>query len=549
MKIFYLLFFNLKIVFACDDFCSNKTLSSNLNCFCSECDLYGDCCSDVASKTPTTLQNYECNSKLKEYGTIYTIGKCPDSYRNKKLMLKCVLEPRTIIQSIPVYSNVTRKFFKNIFCAICNLKNAKTNDLKFFSLETKMKYNESILEQRIKEHFEIFKPDGVPWPRKCIKHIQTCPNNFLNLEIISLCSNYTAYRCSVSGNLYKNEHCLRCNEPNSTSICSRLQVESVDYMSLQILFDLRNLQNEIVIEMNVTQTYEKVNFVNFTKIKFDEETDLIKKYITIAGQAISVISLINLIIFYFIKKLNRKLPGKIVISLSVSMIFSHVSFIISSILSDSDLILAEYRTYKSLKEMFKDLVPSLPCFLSGFFLHYFYLSFFIWSSIMAIDLFKIFSSVHESSRGKIFLKYSICAWSIPAIIALVMILKNYDRISYGYRSCFISSSFDLCIFFVMPVGFIIFENILLMLISVKLISGVDKFFKKFTHTQPKRPEKNRIVLFFKIFVVTGLSWILAIISSFINNKYSFMWYIYIVVDSLQGFFIMCIFVFNDVSFF
>ncbi|RNA05992.1 G- coupled receptor Mth2-like [Brachionus plicatilis] len=84
-----------------------------------------------------------------------------------------------------------------------------------------------------------------------------------------------------------------------------------------------------------------------------------------------------------------------------------------------------------------------------------------------------------------------------------------------------------------------------MLISIKLISNVDKDIKKFTSLQSKRPQKHRIVLFLKIFVITGLSWILAIISTVINNKYSFLWYVFVVLGSLQGFFIMCIFVFND----
>ncbi|RNA43623.1 G- coupled receptor Mth2, partial [Brachionus plicatilis] len=247
MNIFYLLFFNFQIVFACDDFCFNKTLPRYQNCFCSECDLFDDCCSDVTPKTTTTLHNYECNSELKNYGTIYTIGKCPDNYQIKKLMLKCVLEPSTIIQSIPVYSYETNKFFKNIFCALCNLNSEKINDLKFFSLETNMKYNVSILEHIIKKPwhgFEVSKPDGVPWPRKCIKHIDTCPNNFNNSEIISLCSNYTAYRFSIFGKLYKNEYCAKCNEPETFLLCSKIESGLADYMSLQILFDLRNLKNE-----------------------------------------------------------------------------------------------------------------------------------------------------------------------------------------------------------------------------------------------------------------------------------------------------------------
>lgn len=552
MIIIFLFLSFFEIYLACNDLCWNKTINENQNCFCSECELYGDCCLDKASKNSILPETYACNSYLKDYGEIYTIGKCAFWYSNKNITLKCVSEPAAIIQTIPVYSHTKKLFFKNIFCALCNLKITEIKNLKMFPIETKIEYSSMLLDYKISQpwyRYNVLKPDDTPWPRKCIKNVETCPHNFNDTQILHFCSNHTAYRFSLSGKVYKNQYCAKCNEIDPILLCSKGSGSGfIEFMSLQVLFDLKNLKDDIIIKMNATNKNDKTTYENMTIIKINEELDLVKKYMTIVGQSVSIVCLIILIVFYIIKKNNQKLPGKILISLSISLIFSHLSFIIGSILSVKDQILNVNYTYKSIIEMLQDLLPILPCYISGFCLHYFYLSFFLWTNIMAIDLFKLFNNLHKFSNYRIFLKYSIYGWLVPLIIVLIMNLKNYNRISYGFQNCFISSSFDLLIFFVIPVSLIIILNLILMTISIKLILKVDldikKFMKENEHLKEQR--RYRFVLFFKLFSITGVSWILAIVCSILDERYSFIWYIYIFVNSFQGFIIMCIFVLNDI---
>lgn len=555
MKFILFLFSLLEFYSACNDLCLKKPFNDNKNCFCSECELYDDCCSDKATKPPIFAEEHECNSYLNDYGEIYTIGKCAKWHNNKNITLKCVSRPTTIIQTIPVYSFTKKIFFKNIFCAMCNLKSSELENLKMFPIKTKKTNNSMLLNSEISESWPIhyvFKPGDVPLPRKCINSVGTCPPNFNDTDIVLFCSNHTAFRYSLSGIYYRNQYCAKCNEQDPILMCIKNGPAFIEIMSLQVLFDLRNLKDNIIIKISATNEKNRTTYENFTITKINEESaDQIKKYMTIIGQSVSILSLTILIIFYFIKKNNKKLSGKILISLSFSLIFSHVSFIIGSIFSEKNLILDENYTYQSTTEMFQDLFSILPCFISGFFLHFFYLSFFIWTNVVAIDLFKIFNNQYQFSKHRIFLKYSIYGWLVPLIIVLIMNFKNYNRISYGFRYCFISSSFDLLIFFVIPVSLIITLNFFLMVISIKLILNVDFGVKKFMEENQnlKEKKKYRIVLFFKLFLITGVSWILAIVSSVVNERYSFIWYIYIFLNSLQGFIITCIFMLNDISFF
>jgi hypothetical protein len=47
----------------------------------------------------------------------------------------------------------------------------------------------------------------------------------------------------------------------------------------------------------------------------------------------------------------------------------------------------------------------------------------------------------------------------------------------------------------------------------------------------------------KLFILTGMSWVLGIVNSFVQM--SFIWYIYIVLNSFQGLFIFVAFAFNS----
>jgi hypothetical protein len=220
----------------------------------------------------------------------------------------------------------------------------------------------------------------------------------------------------------------------------------------------------------------------------------------------------------------------------------------SLFLTESNKILVTKYFYKSYLDVLKEIYSILPCFLSSLLTHYFYLAFFAWSTIMALDLLKMFHLSTElnqvRARKNVFLLFCLSGWLAPLLLIIAMNLKNYNNTSYGYKNCFISSSVDLLGFFVVPVAITIILNIILVLLSIRLVLKIDNLNKEHIKKEDSNKTKKRFILFIKLFLITGITWISGIICASINNKNSIFWYVYITLNSSQGVFILCSYVFN-----
>ena len=63
--------------------------------------------------------------------------------------------------------------------------------------------------------------------------------------------------------------------------------------------------------------------------------NLAKKYMTIVGLSISIVSIVILLAMYFAHKVLRNLPGLILISLGLSLMASQICFLLSSYFTKS----------------------------------------------------------------------------------------------------------------------------------------------------------------------------------------------------------------------
>ncbi|CAF0834365.1 unnamed protein product [Brachionus calyciflorus] len=583
----------------CNGICTRNEVQQiiELNRLCKDC-IFNSCCTEK-NLNQTLQPNYQCNARLSENEAILTIGSCPEWYKDNYTINRCHSE-NDLISKTPVFSNQTNHFYKNIFCAKCNSKLIELSKIIFFKafvtvdlyfeLEQSEIFNFLNKSNQLIIDFEI--PRGIKKPNYCFSLIDSCPLNFPNQQIINSCHNLTDFHFK-SPYILKNEFCAQCNqieyEANPTFT---FYTHSTN--SLQLLFDLSELRGEFVLMINASMQKESLGLNQSIKLE-DQATpaidlfkcnkqnsnqnlssDLIKKYLTLIGHLISIISLIILLISYFRNKGLRNLPGKILINLSISLLFSQVFFLVSSYYVDSlyDIILdgldddnCDLKTpknhFENLKILFIHIRLILPCFLTGIFTHYFYLAFFIWSNIMAFDLFKMFtesiiSVKFNKNSSNIFIKYSLTAWLLPILIILILMLKNYRNLSYGFKNCFISSNIDLLIFFIAPILIILSLNFMFLIVSIRSVKAVDNLKKRYIgqqiqsislSTSGQQNETNatrtRLFLFIKLFVLTGMTWILGLISAFLNNKSSFLWYIYVFFNSLQGLFILCSYAFNQ----
>ena len=245
--------------------------------------------------------------------------------------------------------------------------------------------------------------------------------------------------------------------------------------------------------------------ININQISCEQDahfSDYIKKYITIIGQSISIFSLLLLIIIYLHSKVLRNGPGKILICQSVSLLLSQLCFLTSIYITKPYVFYHKKNSNQTqcneLENSFERILEtiisskSFDCYLMSMLSHYFHLAFFLWSNIMAYDLFKTFTVLSSSKNSKNFitnnedkriqfLKYSLVGWLFPLTIVTVLLFFQFlfNQMVYGFKTCFISSQLNLLLFFVLPVCVLLCLNLFFLISSIKSIRGVDKLSKKY----------------------------------------------------------------------
>ena len=481
--------------------------------------------------------------------------------------------------------------------------------------------------------------------RECVPFIDSCNNKTIK-NIEEMCQNKTSIIYSFSKKAYKNEYCAFCNgvKSNKSLSCSRSMISFYrdQFEGLELLFDISEIFDNLFLSAKIRKENNYLDFVekfcpsNETKtnetqsdltktlackknllilpysqqISLENVTESLlnklttccfKMYMTLIGLSISILSLLVLLIVYSFNKILRNLPGKLLIFLSLSLLFSQLFFLISTyLIKPSNISNLTYNHVNSISEdniynesyiNFNTIIQ--PCYVVGLITHYFYLAFFAWSNVIAFDLNKIFSSnlpnyfTSKYKKKRLFL-YSLYAWIFPLVFIIFLEVKQFimNYQSYGVKICFISRSFDLMIFFVIPVGIILILNLIFFINSIVSIKKVDKINKKFLKIEyelfengknqlpisqnteimekaatflstqesslrnskrtkiVQRGKKDRryLILYIKLFFITGNTWLIGIISSF--DKDLFTWYFYVFLNSLQGLFISLSFVFT-----
>ncbi|XP_042892869.1 uncharacterized protein LOC122266944 isoform X2 [Penaeus japonicus] len=280
---------------------------------------------------------------------------------------------------------------------------------------------------------------------------------------------------------------------------------------------------------------------------YAEAFSIVHQYLTLVVLSISLVALALHIAVYMLVPRHRNLPGKNLFSLSCCLFVAHILFLTGTRQTE---------------------VYGLCMFLSCS-LHYFWLASFCWMNVMSVDVCRTFSSQvyrGDSDGGRTYLLYSLYAWTVPAlVVALALLLDRVDllpdyRPEYATRICWINNRHGLALFFLLPVGAIVQENIVLFLISTygiykqmkaaryanvrsqstkerkKSDAHKDGFSRKVAQqTRRSRKERGRLVLYMKLGVIQGLTWLTGFIAAFANIPAC--WYPFTVLNGLQGTFI------------
>ncbi|XP_071491477.1 uncharacterized protein [Diadema antillarum] len=241
-----------------------------------------------------------------------------------------------------------------------------------------------------------------------------------------------------------------------------------------------------------------------------------QSFITLFGSVCSLVLLSFAIITYLIYRDLWTLPGKIFICLNISMFVAHLTLILD-----------------------QGHISEQLCLVVGVSLHYSWLSVFLWSNALAVDLTRTFHAksvrmVYRIKGNVQFVRYCVYSWGVAATIVVASIAAHFKLVVGGvysvHRTCWLHQGKSVILLFAVPVGLLLVVNTLLLIV---IICGITK--RKETVSSASGQQNSAFlstILFFKLFFCLGITWFLGFVASMLQSE--LVWYIFNVVNSFSG---------------
>ncbi|XP_064632625.1 adhesion G protein-coupled receptor L4-like [Lineus longissimus] len=260
-------------------------------------------------------------------------------------------------------------------------------------------------------------------------------------------------------------------------------------------------------------------------------TSKVPPSLTFAGVALSLLFLVMTLVTHLVHKSLRTLPGMMLMNLCANLLVAQLLFITAvSLISDR-----------------------LSCQIMAMVNHYFWLATFFWMNAIAMNLTLTFAggmkamvATTDNLRTKI-LKYSAYAYGVPAVVVITCgLLDKLGNVRIGYGpdlneegACWFTKEQGLIYAFVVPLALIIAMNAILFIVASVSIARTKKLGAKAKGVSGQRLE---FLLYLKLSLLMGFTWIFGFIGTFTDNVV--MWYLFVILNSLQGVFIGLAFGFN-----
>ncbi|ESO90282.1 hypothetical protein LOTGIDRAFT_75877, partial [Lottia gigantea] len=197
---------------------------------------------------------------------------------------------------------------------------------------------------------------------------------------------------------------------------------------------------------------------------------------------------------------------------------------------------------------FEDLV----CRVIATICHFLWLAVFSQMSAIAVNMaltfYRITPIVSLDAAAR-FKRLTIVALTPPMVIVAVCtgldvgLTNGMLKVGYGTSLCsWISNDMEtIVIFFYTPVCLSLVINFVCFVITLCGIEKSTKASSMVSH-DTTRSERRKCVIYTKLSSIMGFTWITGIIAAIL--EYPALWYIYIILNGLQGFFIFLSFICN-----
>ena len=190
------------------------------------------------------------------------------------------------------------------------------------------------------------------------------------------------------------------------------------------------------------------------------------------------------------------------------------------------------------------------CTLLGFLLHYFALSHFTWSSVIAINLLRSFVTtsprpvtINRIKAIKQIVLYFI-GWGIPLLVCVTcLVLDKGTNVNIDYATdklCYLQEKVAVLLGFIIPVCIIVLFNLVTFIVLVVSIHRTIKATKMATSNSRDSNTKKELRIYAGIFSLLGLTWILALMAAI--KDLDVLWYLFFVITLLHGPTLLVIFV-------
>ena len=191
------------------------------------------------------------------------------------------------------------------------------------------------------------------------------------------------------------------------------------------------------------------------------------------------------------------------------------------------------------------------CTLLGFMLHYFALTHFTWSSLIAVNLLRSFvfasiTSPQTKTRKQVIL-YNIMGWGIRFLVCVTcLVLDKNTNVNIDYATnklCYLQAKVSLILGFITPVSTIVLFNLVTFVVLVVSIHKMVKSTEMARSNSRVSNTKRKLRTFTGIFPLLGVTWIMALMASI--NGLDVLYYLFFVITLLHGPTLLVIFVLNN----
>ena len=251
------------------------------------------------------------------------------------------------------------------------------------------------------------------------------------------------------------------------------------------------------------------------------------RILTVICFSISILFLFILLVTYWMFNELRTLPGLNLMSLAVSMLLSHLLWLVST---------AHFKNTKT-------------CKVLTIIQHYLFLVTFMAMSVISYHSCNVFSRPFNVTPNnalparKKFTKYSSMAWIFPAIFIMVCVTLDLTETTFDIYSttCWLSTGKAVLYLFILPAAVIMLFNITTFIKTALALCYNNN--SQILHNN----RKQNLIACTKLATLVGFPWLFAFFGVIFPDIEAFE-YLFVVFACLQGFYIGATFLFNKKTF-